>query len=438
MIRFARALVVACLPAMAPFAAAQSSSPAVFVSNNGNLEGSVSSFHVESDGTLTLVQKLVTGTRESTQDPCPGCNSYEISLSPNGRWLATGHAAGEDLFEQVTIYEVAADATMLVRTTAPIPGSVLDVQWLSDTVLAVTRTDFGASGVQTYTFDGLSLTLADDVATGGFTTYLAAHPTLPVLYAQDSNSPYSIQAYDVAPNGVLTIIDTEFTGSTFPLELAVTHDGTKLYAAGGISNGGDKVIGLRVGGDGSLSPLGGSPFVSPGASPSNTFASDDDKYLLVGHGTDATVRTFGIDPLTGGVAPTGFVFDVGLQGTLGDVRTSGDLVFMTDNSTAIDGIRGIYSFTLGPDGSLASNGPIVSTDGIGPRAIAAWQPAPCPGDIAPAGGDGMVDISDLLALLAAWGPCPPPCDPDLDGDGLVDIADLLDLLEGWGPCVASQ
>lgn len=27
-------------------------------------------------------------------------------------------------------------------------------------------------------------------------------------------------------------------------------------------------------------------------------------------------------------------------------------------------------------------------------------------DIAPAGGDGIVDVSDMLVLLGAWGPCP--------------------------------
>ena len=49
-------------------------------------------------------------------------------------------------------------------------------------------------------------------------------------------------------------------------------------------------------------------------------------------------------------------------------------------------------------------------------------------------GDGLVTVADLLVLLAAWGPCPPPCPPDLDGDGLVTVADLLALLAAWGPC----
>ncbi len=49
--------------------------------------------------------------------------------------------------------------------------------------------------------------------------------------------------------------------------------------------------------------------------------------------------------------------------------------------------------------------------------------------------NGVVGILDLLALLAAWGPCPDPPDPcaaDLDGDGMVGILDLLTLLANWG------
>ncbi len=49
-------------------------------------------------------------------------------------------------------------------------------------------------------------------------------------------------------------------------------------------------------------------------------------------------------------------------------------------------------------------------------------------------GDGDVDTTDFLALLQAWGPCPPPpetCPADLDGDGAVGIVDFLVLLKSW-------
>jgi T5SS/PEP-CTERM-associated repeat protein len=49
-------------------------------------------------------------------------------------------------------------------------------------------------------------------------------------------------------------------------------------------------------------------------------------------------------------------------------------------------------------------------------------------------GDGSVDVTDFLMLLARWGPCPVPPDPcpaDLNGDGTVDVNDFLILLANW-------
>ncbi len=59
----------------------------------------------------------------------------------------------------------------------------------------------------------------------------------------------------------------------------------------------------------------------------------------------------------------------------------------------------------------------------------------CPVDI---DDDGIIGITDFLALLAAWGACPDPCPPscraDFDGDCVVGILDFLQLLGDWGPC----
>ncbi|NNF88292.1 MAG: hypothetical protein HKM97_07190, partial [Acidimicrobiia bacterium] len=46
-------------------------------------------------------------------------------------------------------------------------------------------------------------------------------------------------------------------------------------------------------------------------------------------------------------------------------------------------------------------------------------------------GDGVVDFSDLLQVLAAWGDCPASCPEDLDGSGVVDFVDLLLVLADW-------
>ena len=54
----------------------------------------------------------------------------------------------------------------------------------------------------------------------------------------------------------------------------------------------------------------------------------------------------------------------------------------------------------------------------------------CPGDL---DESGAVDFTDLVGLLAAWGPCP-GCPEDLDGSDAVDFSDLVSLLAAWGPC----
>ena len=47
-------------------------------------------------------------------------------------------------------------------------------------------------------------------------------------------------------------------------------------------------------------------------------------------------------------------------------------------------------------------------------------------------GDGVVDVADLITLLANWGECPPlDCLADLNFDGVVDVADLILLLSNW-------
>jgi len=54
----------------------------------------------------------------------------------------------------------------------------------------------------------------------------------------------------------------------------------------------------------------------------------------------------------------------------------------------------------------------------------------CPADI---DGDGDVDMSDLLAVMAAWG-SGGGIPEDVNGDGMVDVLDWLDVLGAWGTC----
>jgi hypothetical protein len=65
----------------------------------------------------------------------------------------------------------------------------------------------------------------------------------------------------------------------------------------------------------------------------------------------------------------------------------------------------------------------------------------CPADIAPdPDGNDAVDVDDLIAVILAWGDCPPPAPPednclaDINNDDTVDVDDLIAVILGWGAC----
>ncbi|MCI0630443.1 MAG: hypothetical protein L0Y44_07295 [Phycisphaerales bacterium] len=86
--------------------------------------------------------------------------------------------------------------------------------------------------------------------------------------------------------------------------------------------------------------------------------------------------------------------------------------------------------------TVSDDGSIIAGYGFAPSGEqAAWivtLPAPCPADIAPDGGNGAVDVNDLLAVISAWGEIGGAA--DLNDDGVVNIADLLLLISAWGSC----
>jgi 6-phosphogluconolactonase (cycloisomerase 2 family) len=199
-----------------------------------------------------------------------------------------------------------------------------------------------------------------------------------LLYANNTLGTDSIYAMQATPNGQLNLIENQITNPLFAVGLTTTNDGNFLYGAGGISGGGNAVFGYSISATGSLDALSPFTFASPGSSPKVLAFTDDDRVMVAGHGTDATFWSFLRDTTTGNLTATSHMFDVGLQGTLGDLQIMGDLLFVTDESTALDGITGIYSFRINPDGSFTQLGPIQDTLGARPEYIATWVGVPEP------------------------------------------------------------
>jgi len=65
--------------------------------------------------------------------------------------------------------------------------------------------------------------------------------------------------------------------------------------------------------------------------------------------------------------------------------------------------------------------------------------AGCAADIAPLGGNGIVNVDDILEAINLAGVCPPAggCPGDISpalGDGFVDMADIVAVINAFGPC----
>jgi hypothetical protein len=89
--------------------------------------------------------------------------------------------------------------------------------------------------------------------------------------------------------------------------------------------------------------------------------------------------------------------------------------------------------------SLYVSGSFLSAGGHMSRNIARWGcPTTviiaCQADVAPVpGGDGTVDIDDLVAVITSWGISGPG---DVNADSMTNIDDLVLVITSWGPCPA--
>ena len=64
-------------------------------------------------------------------------------------------------------------------------------------------------------------------------------------------------------------------------------------------------------------------------------------------------------------------------------------------------------------------------------AILGWAAPTAPTCPSDCNGDGFVNVTDILAVIGAWGSSE-GC--DINGDGIVDVTDLLSVVSDWGSC----
>lgn len=406
--RTAAALTLAV--SIASAASAQPDEPTLFVAHYYSLGATVVTYVINSDGTLTMADSAPSGVW-----------SDSLAVSPDGSRLAVGNPAGSDdgssSTDEAYFYNINADSTLTLIGSATIPESPLAMTWIDNDTIAILKSDLSNSVINTYdvNFAGPVLTLVDSESTGGFATNFANDRSRSLLFTQDSFANTIIRySYDDAGN--LTAAGTTTQGS-YPLDVTLSADNAYLYSAGGISSNRDKVTGFTVNDTGNPTPLAalpGSPFVSAGNSPSNIAVMPAGDFLFVGHGTDATVRGFATDK--GSLTPTNAFFDVGGQGSIGDMTAYDDLLFVTDDTLESGGERGVIVFRVEANGDLTQIGPIYDTGTPRPEGdLIVWAPESdaCLADV---NGDGMLTPADFTAWINAFNNNLPGCDQNNDGN----------------------
>jgi len=238
----------------------------------------------------------------------------------------------------------------------------------------------------------------------------------------DTNWTLGLRPGAVHPVAISPDVDVTVTGPATPIEIR----GLTLGAGIGLAT-----LALQSGGD--LTVADGVTIEASG--------------VLAGNGV------LNGDVSNGGIVSPGM--SVGALVVNGDYDQTGELVIEIDSETTWDTLVVSGNATLGGDLTVELMPGFVpaSTDEFeimtaasitgtfatvtGPRDPQVTYEIgrvvitfPCAADT---NGDGLINVTDLLALLAAWGPNPGHA-ADINNDGNVNVTDLLALLAAWGAC----
>lgn len=148
-------------------------------------------------------------------------------------------------------------------------------------------------------------------------------------------------------------------------------------------------------------------------------APESERYWIALEFAGLDAATTDVYVIHNNTLPALFAGEVDGQGSIQEYFTSGEGLLLHQGDT-IDFVVG-----HGANGNSVSD-----TTGVFTTITKA-----CSADVM---YDGVINVDDLLHLLASWGPCTKgsAC-PDLaplGGDGEVNVDDLLVLLANWGPC----
>jgi 6-phosphogluconolactonase (cycloisomerase 2 family) len=164
----------------------------------------------------------------------------------------------------------------------------------------------------------------------------------------------------------LELTDSAPSGGVRPVSVAIHHDLVYVVHAGGSVGDVDSIAGLRLGSDGTLSPLAGSSRLlgAPNTAPAQIGFSPDGRFLLVTEKATDSIDVFPVntDGSTGSpvwnpsVGQTPFAFDFGKR----------HQVFVAEVFGGAEDAGAVSSYSLGSDGYLQVIDPSVANTETAP------------------------------------------------------------------------
>ncbi len=356
-----------------------------------------------------------------------GERSLGVAVTPDGTHAVVANFTSN----RVSVIDLATDTEVANLAVFTGPSEVLISP---DSQFAYVTTVAGADRVHFIQLDGENSSVVGSLLTGQMGSIIY---TFNVLSGMAQSPDGSVLAVCISFDDELMLIDTasrtEFARvvvGDFPIRVAFSPDGSRAYVVNSFS---DNVYEVTIDGKNSdvESIVGGIDF------PLTVNVDDTGSFVYVGSFNSQNPSIKVVDTALDTVVTT-----IPLSGASRIAHLADDesilYVATTDGNLVRIDAAGASSTII--DSTVLTSVPSDMAFSDTTKTAVVAEPIPDGVDVVSfdvtgdLDGDGTVGVSDLLILLASWGPCDDcdDCVADLDGDCNVGVSDLLILLANWG------